>query len=162
MTLKNKRWVFVFALLSLCTIMAVAANKNAIKVYEADGSSEIFLLSKSPNVTIVGNELVLKVDDIEVLYPLTPSVRFEFVEMANDDKETGIQEITPSYKITANEIVISHVSPNSLICIYHLSGKMVKSARADNEGQIRISSLNLSKGTYIVKSEQVTFKIFIK
>ena len=159
---KKKRWMLLFALLSLFTMMS-AAEKNAIRVYEADGNSIAYLLSARPTVTFSGDELVLKADDVEVAYPLTPSVRFEFAE-APEEEVVGIQgaQQEPLFKITANEIDISHIRPNSIVSIYNLSGQIVKSERADSKGRIIMNSLNLPKGTYIVKTEQVTFKIFIK
>ena len=162
---KKKRWMLLFALLSLFTMMS-AAEKNAIRVYEADGNSIAYLLSARPTVTFSGDELVLKADDVEVAYPLTPSVRFEFAEAPEEEEEevVGIQgaQQEPLFKITADEIDISHIRPNSIVSIYNLSGQVVKSGRADSEGRIIMNSLNLPKGTYIVKTEQVTFKIFIK
>ena len=160
---KKKRWMLLFALLSLFTMMS-AAEKNAIRVYEADGNSIAYLLSARPTVTFSGDELVLKADDVEVAYPLTPSVRFEFAEAPEEEEVVGIQgaQQEPLFKITANEIDISHIRPNSIVSIYNLSGQIVKSERADSKGRIIMNSLNLPKGTYIVKTEQVTFKIFIK
>ena len=160
---KQKRWILLFALLSLFTMMS-AAEKNAIRVYEADGNSVAYLLSARPTVTFSGDELVLKADDVEVAYPLTPSVRFEFAEAPEEEEVVGIQgaQQEPLFKITANEIDISHIRPNSIVSIYNLSGQIVKSERADSKGRIIMNSLNLPKGTYIVKTEQVTFKIFIK
>lgn len=154
----NKRWILLAALLSLFT-MVKAADKNAVRVYEANGNSATYLLSERPSVSFSGDALVLKAGDVEVSYPLNPSVRFEFVE--SSEESTGIQsaQAEPSFGITADEITVSNVRPNSVVSIYNLSGLVVKSARADNEGR---AIINLPKGTYIVKTEQTTFKIFIK
>lgn len=157
----NKRWILLSALLSLF-MMVKATDKNAVRVYEADGHSDTYLLSVRPSVTFSEDALILKAGDVEVFYPLSPSVRFEFVEVS--ENPTGIQgmQAEPSFKITADEIDISNVRPNSVVSIYNLSGQVVKSGGADNEGRIVMSQLNLPKGTYIVKTEQTTFKIFIK
>ena len=149
------------ALLLLATMMN-AADKNAVRVYESNGNSAIYLLSARPSVTFSGDELRLKTDEIEVSYPLTPSVKFEFVEASEEAASIRSVQAEPSFKITAKEIDISNIRPNSVVSIYNLSGQVVKSGRADNEGQIVMSQLNLPKGTYIVKTEQTTFKIFIK
>ena len=157
----NERWMLLSVLLSLFTMMS-AANKNAIRVYEVGGNSVVYLLSAHPSVTFSGDELVLKTDDIEVAYPLTASAKFEFVEAPEEAAGIRSTQADPSFKITADEIVISHVCPNSAVSIYNLSGQVVKSGQANSEGRVIMNPLNLSKGTYIVKSEQVTFKIFIK
>ena len=157
----NKRWVLLSALLSLFTMMK-AADKNAVKIYETNGNSAIYLLSARPSVTFSGEELMLKTDEIEVSYPLTPSVKFEFVEASEEAASIRNAQAEPSFKITADEIGISHLHPHSIVSIYNLSGRVVKSERADNEGRIVMSQLNLPKGTYIVKTEQTAFKIFIK
>ena len=158
---KKKRWTLLLALLSLFTTIN-AADKNAIRIYEANGNSVVYLLSARPSVIFSGDELVLKANDIEVSYPLTPSVKFEFVETSEETASIRDKQTEPSFKITADEIVISHIRPNSVVSIYNLSGQVVKSGRADSERRIIMDSLNLPKGTYIVKTEQVTFKIFIK
>ena len=157
----NRRWMLLSVLLSLSTMMS-AVDKNAIRVYEVGGSSAIYLLSARPSVTFSGKGLVLKTDDIEVLYPLTPSVKFEFVETSEESAGIRNTQTEPSFKITADEIDISNVRPSSIVSIYNLSGRVVKSGQANSEGQIAMGPLNLSEGTYIVKSEQITFKIFIK
>ena len=56
---KKKRWTLLLALLSLFTTMS-AAEKNALRVYEADGNSVAYLLSARPSVAFSGDELVLK------------------------------------------------------------------------------------------------------
>lgn len=157
----NKRWILLSALLSLF-MMVKATDKNAVRVYEPNGNSAIYLLSARPSVAFSGEELRLKTDEIEVSYPLSPSVRFEFAEASEEAAGIRSAQAEPSFKITADEIDISNVRPNSVVSIYNLSGQVVKSGRADNEGRIVMSQLNLPKGTYIVKTEQTAFKIFIK
>ena len=149
------------AFLSFFTMIS-AEGKNAIRVYETKGNSVTYLLSVQPSVTFSNDELRLKADDVELAYPLSPSVRFEFVEIS--EESTGIRgaESKPTFKIAADEIVISHVRPYSIVSICNMSGMVVKSARADSEGRLIINALNLPKDIYIIKTEQIAFKIFVK
>lgn len=143
-------------------VMMNAADKNAVRIYAADGSMVTYLLSVKPSVSFSSDALILKTTDVEVVYPLNPSVRFEFAEVS--DATTSIQSAQTelSCRITTDEIEIYNVRPNSVVSIYNLSGVTVKSGRANGDGWITMNSINIPKGTYIVKSEQVTFKIFVK
>lgn len=157
----NKRWLLLSALLLIFTVMS-AEDKNAVKVYEADGNVVTYELSVRPSVRFSEDELVLKAGDVEVFYPLSPSVRFEFAEISKETTDIQGKLARPTFRITADEMVIHHVSPNSAVSIYDLAGQVIKSEYADSKGHIIMDSHNLPKGTYIIKSEQVTFKIFIK
>ena len=115
----DKRWVLLSALL-LLSMMMKAADKNAVRVYEANGNSVTYLLSECPSAAFSGDTLILKAGNVEVSYPLNPSVRFEFVESSEESTDIQNAKSEPLFKIAGNQISIFNIRPNSIANIYDL------------------------------------------
>ena len=121
---------------------------------EANGNSVTYLLSECPSAAFSGDTLILKAGDVEVSYPLNPSVRFEFVESSEESTDIQNAKSEPLFKIAGNQISIFNIRPNSIANIYDLSGQALKSELSDSEGRIVMDVLNLPHGTYVINQNK--------
>ncbi len=74
---------------------------------------------------------------------------------------SGIDIINMNANIvkSRHEIYLSGLQPNEKIYVYGLSGELIFSRQASKEGELTISTSELTQGAYIIKTNRQTFKI---
>ena len=103
------------------------------------------------------NQRVVKTKS-DVTYQLSDILRFTYETRST----TGISELRTTqaevdYK--DGQLVISGIKAGGSVNVYSLEGKLVKQLTAQRSGTYRLSLASLSKGVYIVKADNVTYKI---
>lgn len=133
-------------------------DRKFLVVETKDHVKTAYMLAEKPEVSFVGNNMRITSTKADVTYDLTEVIRFTYETRSI----TGVSELRDelaeiNYK--DGELVISGIKVGSSVNIYSLDGKLVKQLTAQRTGSYRISLASLSKGVYIVKSDNVTYKI---
>ena len=71
-------------------------------------------------------------------------------EMTIDPAEISMQDGT---------LVISQMKANSTVNVYSTDGKLVRQLKAQRAGTYRLSLSSLRAGVYLVKADNITYKI---
>jgi len=56
-------------------------------------------------------------------------------------------------------LVISQMKANSIVNVYSMDGKLVRQLKAQRAGTYRLSLSSLPSGVYLVKADNITYKI---
>lgn len=133
-------------------------DRKFLVVETKDHVKTAYMLAEKPEVSFVGNSMRITSTKTDVTYNLADVLRFTYETRSI----TGVSELRAEqaeidYK--DGELVISGIKVGASINIYSLDGKLVKQLTAERTGSYRLSLASLSKGVYIVKTDNVTYKI---
>ena len=138
---------------------------NAVKIIESDGNETIFILEKDPNyysmeVFMIGSELEIYTQNTQVNYEIDQGVRFEFLDY--DARVDPLEVSDPIFNISRKSIEGKNLPVNSLVYLYDLTGILLKKAKVDSTGSLKIDISEIPEGNFIIKSNSKSFKFFKK
>ena len=133
-------------------------ERKYLVVETKDHVKTTYMLARKPEVTFVGNSLHIVSSDADVTYDLLDVLRFTY----ETQSVTGVSELhedpaTIDYE--DGQLIISGIKAGAPVGIYSLDGKLVKQLTAQRSGSFRISLASLPQGMYIVKADNITYKI---
>ena len=151
----------VLALLMFLTIFCVrtrAAQVETLIVKLKNGSETAFFLKDKPQVKFEGTNLKVTSSAGDTTFALADVLRFTY-----DKRDTsGINETIkePTGVIFKDDVlVVSQLKVNAVVSVYGLDGILVRQWKAPHAGTFRLSLSELSSGLYLVKVDNITYKI---
>jgi len=128
----------------------VVETKNHVKT--------AYMLAEKPEVSFVGNTMRITSAKTDVTYNLTDVLRFTYETRS----VTGVSELrtdpaTIGYE--DDQLIVSGIKSGASVGIYALDGKLVQQLTPRRTGTYRVSLKSLPQGMYIVKADNVTYKI---
>ena len=138
-----------------------AADKvNTLIVLTKGNVQHLFVLADKPTVTFEGDQLKVTCEkaSASASFNIVDIIRFTY-----EGKDvSGIDELTADpAEISMEEgtLVISQLKANAIVNIYALDGKLVHQLKAQRAGTYRLSLSSLPIGVYLVKADNITYKI---
>lgn len=131
---------------------------NTLVVTTKDGVKTTYLLSEKPQVRFEGKDLRVVSTKADVTYKISDILRFTYVRYSS----TGIDEITDDpagVDYRDGELVISGIKAGAAVGVYAADGKMVRQLTVQHAGTFRLSLSQLPQGVYVVKADNVSYKI---
>ena len=159
----SKRFYWIMPLLALLfftipqTVKA-ADEVETLIIQMKNGSENAFFLKDKPKVTFEGSNLKVSAATGDVSYALSDVLRFTYAKKS----PTGISEQVenPTDVIFEGDVlVISQLKANAVASIYALDGKLIRQLKPQRAGTYRINLSELPSGLYLVKADNVTYKI---
>ena len=153
-----KKLQLLLLMLLALPIGMLADSLNTLVVVLKNGSETAFFLKDKPNVTFEGTNLKVASDKQTVTFALSDVLRFMYVKK----DPTGIDETVVDPTEVSYEdgvLVISQLKQGAFVDIYSLDGKLLRQLKASHSGTYRLNLSELSKGLYLVKADNVTYKI---
>ena len=148
-------------LLTMPSALRAADRVNVLVVLTKDKATHRFVIGEDkPTVTIEGTNLKVTCEKASATttFKLADVIRFTYENV----DPTGINELTDdpaniSWK--DGTLVISQIKAGAIVGIYSLDGKLVKQLQAHHSGTYRLNLSQLPFGVYLVKTDQITYKI---
>ena len=152
--------MLLMTMLAVPTVMRAADKQNTLIVLTKDNVLHQFVLADKPKVTFEGTQLKVTCEkaSASASFNLSDIIRFTY---AGKDA-SGIDEMTVNpTEISMEEgvLVISQMKANSTVNVYSMDGKLVRQLTAQRAGTYRLSLSSLPAGVYIVKADNITYKI---
>ncbi len=151
----------VLALLVLLTVFCVgtrAAQVETLVVKLKNGSETAFFLKDKPQVKFEGTNLKVTSSAGDATFALADVLQFTY-----DKRDTsGINETVtePTGVIFKDDVlVVSQLKVNAVVSVYGLDGILVRQWKAPHAGTFRLSLSELPSGLYLVKVDNITYKI---
>ena len=136
----------------------LADNLNTLVVKMKNGAETAFFLKDKPNVTFEGTNLKVVSEKTTTTFALADVLRFTYVKR----DPSGIDEqIVDPTEISYEDgvLVISQIKAGASVGVYALDGKLVRQLKAQRSGTYRLSLSELPTGLYLVKADNITYKI---
>ena len=136
----------------------LADNLNTLVVKMKNGAETAFFLKDKPNVTFEGTNLKVVSEKTTTTFALADVLRFTYVK--RDPSGINEQIVDPT-EISYEDgvLVISQIKAGASVGVYALDGKLVRQLKAQRAGTYRLSLSELPTGLYLVKADNVTYKI---
>lgn len=158
----RKLFAFLFLFLSLpLYIKAETEEKTTFVIWAKNGEKVGYVLSDKAIIKFLGGYLNVCINDVEINYPIDNLLKFTYEKTP----ETDIYNIsTNKYEPTLNGdfLLFPMLTDNSIIRIYGYDGSLIFEKRIELAGEYKYPIKNLYTGIYIVKVDDITYKIAIK
>ena len=123
-----------------------------------NGSETAFFLKDKPQVKFEGTNLKVTSSAGDTTFALADVLQFTY-----DKRDTsGINETVtePTGVIFKDDVlVVSQLKVNAVVSVYGLDGILVRQWKAPHAGTFRLSLSELPSGLYLVKVDNITYKI---
>jgi hypothetical protein len=151
--------IILIMLFPLFCITAIADDsKTNLIVWQTDGSCVLYDLDECPKTTFEGDNLIITTTKISIEYPMAKVARYTF-----ESSNTGInnpqdhQGIT--VKQTEKELIVCHLPKGKKASVYTVDGKLLATALSSGQVETILPLRLFSTGTYIIKTDDITYKI---
>ena len=160
---------FLIAILAL-TVMAPLAlrSQNVMTVHLKSGQMVDLAFKYQPVITFTETEAVLTTTingkPMTVSYPLALLTKFTFSTKDIPDPHTpsAVDEVEArkvQFFIEDYTVTITGAKAEIVVRLISSDGRVIDAYKTDNDGSVSFSIAELPAGTYIINSEDITFKI---
>lgn len=153
----KRKILTVLLLLSSLTLLADNPKLRLI-VWAKDGTKTYFDLAENPKTTFKDNDLVITCESMTVSYPLEQVIRYTY-ELVS----TGVDNISLEKAVCISQcndaLTLKNLKPGTNVSLYTVDGKLVMAHITGDSRSVTISLSERPKGMYIVKANDVTYKI---
>ena len=162
---------FLFALMALLLTTSVAVrSQNVMVVHLKTGTVAELAFKYKPVITFTDTDAVLTTvvngREVVVSYPLEKLTKFTFTTKdIPDTPPTDIEEVVErnvQFLIENYTITITGASADLPVRVFSAEGRQLNSYKTDKSGSVSFSIEDLPEGTYIINSQEITFKVLKK
>lgn len=133
---------------------------TVMTIYTKDGAVYEFQLFDKPEVTFQGRNLCVHTDKNDVSIPLSDLHHYNFEMGLNNAIKEVNSGANPDVNLNENgEITVRQLPEGTIIHVYSLDGKQVLAKTVPASGTCTFSLSVLPAGAYIVKANDITYKI---
>ena len=131
---------------------------SLLAAMSSNGSENAFFLKDKPKVTFEGTSLKVSAATGDVSFALADVMRFTYAKKSTSGISEQVENPT-GVSFEGDVLVISQLKANTTASIYALDGKLIRQLKPQRAGTYRISLSELPSGLYLVKADNVTYKI---
>lgn len=150
--------LLLLMLLAGSYITMQADQVQTLIVQLKNGSQTAFFLKDKPQVKFDGTNLKVTSTVGDTSFALSDVLRFTYAKK----DPTGISETVTDptgVNFQGDVLVISQLKANDDVSVYALDGKLLRQLKASHAGTYRLNLSELPAGLYLVKADNVTYKI---
>ena len=150
--------LLLLMLLAGSYITMQADQVQTLIVQLKNGSQTAFFLKDKPQVKFEGTNLKVTSTVGDTSFALSDVLRFTYAKK----DPTGISETVTDptgVNFQGDVLVISQLKANGDVSVYALDGKLLRQLKASHAGTYRLNLSELPAGLYLVKTDNVTYKI---
>lgn len=137
------------------------ATTPALVVHMANGDDHTFLFSETPTITYLEDNCIITTKNLNLSFKLSD---ISFAEILDDATSVDVVTVdTPTIDLSNPDVAhITGLKPLSAVILYDLKGMEMNNVAADLDGCAIVNLSALSTGTYIIFTNQTSFKIYKK
>ena len=152
------RFIFTSLLAAMSSTLHAADEVETLIILMKNGSENAFFLKDKPKVTFEGTSLKVSAATGDVSFALADVMRFTYAKKSTSGISEQVENPT-GVSFEGDILVISQLKANTTASIYALDGKLIRQLKPHRTGTYRISLSGLPTGLYLVKADNVTYKI---
>lgn len=156
-----KKLCSVFLML-LASVWMVVSAQNTITVHQKDGQKVSFGFGEKPVITYTDNSLVLTTSNSQVECALSNVEKITFLD--SDATINAVVDISKAPALSLDNYVVSieGAKSDATVMVVGSDGKTLINTKTDSDGSVTFSIAELPDGVYVIKSENLTYKILKK
>ena len=144
-------------LLALTASVAAHADDRVLKVWQSDGQVLTISLADEPRTTYSDGNLIITSAKSTVTLPLEKVRRYTYESAAN-----GIDEAKPlraTFSKDGETLTLTGLKPHTAIYLYNVAGQLLRTIDSGDKPKVFVTVSQLPYGVYVVKANDVTYKI---
>lgn len=154
--------IFFFVLLISIFVTTNVTAQNTVTIHQKDGQSVSYGFSAKPVITYTDNDLVVTTADAEMQYPLVSVSKITFSDQSTDAGSIPEETKAPQLELENYVVSISGAKAGVSVMLVGPDGKTLINTKTDSHGDVSFSIAEQPEGVYVIKSENLTFKIIRK
>lgn len=142
----------------LVSMTMYAQEKNALVVKLTDGSTNTFVLSDKPVVTMPDNNVVIS-GDASATYARSEVEKFYFIYYDPTEIESISKDNIAFFYEDGENVRITGLKDKTTVSVTSLDGKIISTQMSNGDGNVTIYLGNNPKGVYIISFEGRSIKV---
>ncbi len=152
----NRIKTMVF-LLALTATLASQADERVLKVWQANGQVLTISLADEPRTTYKDGNLVITSTKTSVTLPLEQVRRYTYETVSTGIVEPKVVHATISKD--GETLTLTGLKPGTTLQLYNVAGQLLRTLTSGSQSKTVVTVSNLPSGVYVVKANDVTYKI---
>ena len=145
-------------LLLLSIPLTITAEEYAVLLCYHTNETVSFTVGNEPTAYVDNGDVVIRLHDVEVRYPISEGVVFKIVKQ-DGSKVDGIGAETTQFTIKDGTICCKGLQASETISLYSVNGTKFMMAKANDNGESTIDVRHLNSKVIIIKTRTKNFKI---
>ena len=146
-------------LLLLITALAVVAKADdrVLQVWLSDGRIVNINLNEEPRTTYVDGNLVITTSKTTITYPLENVKRYTYALV-----DAGISSPKAMNVVMSEDgetLTLDRIPSGTAVYLYNVAGQLLKKIDTRQKSKVSVTVSDLPIGVYVVKANDVTYKI---
>ena len=155
MIMNNMRKILF--LLVLAVTVAAQADDRVLKVWQADGQVLTISLADEPRTTYSDGNLIITSSKSSVTLPLEKVRRYTYESAASGIDEA--KAVRATFSRDGETLTLTGLKPGTSIYLYNVAGQLLRTIDSGTQPKVVVSVSHLPAGVYVVKANDVTYKI---
>ena len=147
----------LFVLLTIAITMAAQADDRVLKVWQSDGQVLTISLADEPRTTYSDGNLIITSSKSSVTFPLEKVRRYTYESAASGIDES--KTVRAAFSRDGETLTLAGLKPGTAIYLYNVAGQLLRTIDSGTQPKVAVSVSNLPVGVYVVKANDVTYKI---
>ena len=143
-------------LLVFSTVSVTYADDWILQIWQNDGNVMNINLNDEPVTTYSEGNLLIRTKNSSITYPLEKVKKYTFVSSSDIQEINGMDA---SFSQDGETLIFRNLKENTNIEIFTVSGQVVKKINNGKHSKATVSVSNLPIGVYVIKANDLTFKI---
>ena len=147
--------MLVMTVVFLCP-QDVMADDLVLQVWQANGKVMNISLNEQPVTTYSDGQLIIRTTKTTVTFPLEQVVKYTYADASGISSPEAVGS-----KMSADgeTITFTGLKPNTPVYLYTVAGQLVNTVIATGLSKTVVSVSKFPVGVYVVKANDMTFKI---
>lgn len=143
-------------LLVFSTVSVTYADDWILQIWQNDGNVMNINLNDEPVTTYSEGNLLIRTKNSSITYPLEKVKKYTFVSSSDIQEINGMGA---SFSQDGETLIFRNLKENTNIEIFTVSGQVIKKINNGKHSKATVSVSNLPIGVYVIKANDLTFKI---
>lgn len=144
-------------MLAMAAMAAAQADNRVLKVWQTDGQVLTISLVDEPRTTYSDGNLIITSSKTSVTLPLEKVRRYTYESAANGIDEA--KTVRAAFSLDGETLTLTGLKPATTIHLYNAAGQLLRTIDSGTQSKVVVSVSNLPVGVYVVKANDVTYKI---
>ena len=144
-------------MLALAASMVAKADDRVLKVWQSDGQVLTISLADEPRTTYSDGNLIITSAKATVSFPLEKVRRYTYESVVDGIDE--LKTVRAAISKDGETLTLTGLKPHTSIYLYNIAGQLLRTIDSGDQPKVVISVSHLPNGVYVVKANDVTYKI---
>lgn len=159
---RRMKKTILFLLMFFASVSMSVSAQNTVIVHQKDGKTVSFGLPEKPVITYADNEMVITTTKTVLQYPLASVSQLTFSDDETSVAPVADEKQAPVLELDNYVVRITGADAEASVTVVASDGKTLILTKVNSDGTATFSVAELPEGIYIIKSENLTFKILKK